>query len=154
MFGVGVRRPENTTLLGGSNYTCHIKSQSFKIAYDKAIITKWSIGKMGHIALPIWDAIPATKSCEGTGGDRFLGWASRPTGNQTLWRSPRWGRWSLLDPDIFRKIGVATLLRRASRTGPRENIVAGVGVVLVSPQNYVISCAFSLTESCSNNVAD
>ena len=28
MFGVGVRRTENVTLLGGSNYTCHIKSQS------------------------------------------------------------------------------------------------------------------------------
>ena len=26
----------------------------------------------------------------------------------------------------------------ASRTGPRGHVVAGVGVVLVSPQNYVI----------------
>ena len=42
----------------------------------------------------------------------------------------------------------------ASRTGPRGNIVAGVGVVLVSPQNYVIPRAFKLTESCSNNVAE
>jgi len=38
--------------------------------------------------------------------------------------------------------------------GPRRNIVAGVGVVLVSPQNHVIPRAFSLTESCSNNVAE
>jgi len=53
MFGVGIPRPENATLLGGPNYTCHIKSQSFKIAYDKAIITKWLIGEMCHIALPI-----------------------------------------------------------------------------------------------------
>jgi len=53
MFGVGIHRPENATLLGRRNYTCHIKSQSFKVAYDKALITKWSIGKMGHIALPI-----------------------------------------------------------------------------------------------------
>jgi len=29
-----------------------------------------------------------------------------------------------------------------------------VGVVLVSPQNYVISRAISLTEHCSNNVAE
>jgi len=42
----------------------------------------------------------------------------------------------------------------ASRTGPRGNIVAGVGVVLVSLQSYVIPSAFSLTESCSNNVAE
>jgi len=42
----------------------------------------------------------------------------------------------------------------ASRTNPRGNIIAGVGVVLVSPQNYVISCTFLLAEPCSNNVAE
>ena len=42
----------------------------------------------------------------------------------------------------------------ASRMGPIGNIVAGVGVVLLSPKNYVIPCAFSLTEPCSNNVAE
>ena len=41
-----------------------------------------------------------------------------------------------------------------SRIGPRGHIIAGVGVVLVSPQNYVIPRAFSLTEPCSNNVAE
>jgi len=34
------------------------------------------------------------------------------------------------------------------------NIVAGVRVVLVSLQNYKIPHAFSLTKSCSNNVAE
>ena len=38
--------------------------------------------------------------------------------------------------------------------GPRRNIIAGVGVVLVSPQNYVIPRVFFLIESCSNNVAE
>jgi ribonuclease HI len=42
----------------------------------------------------------------------------------------------------------------ASRTGPRGNIVAGVGVVLVSPRNYVLPRAFSLTEPCTNNAAE
>ena len=42
----------------------------------------------------------------------------------------------------------------ASRTGLRGIIIAGVGVVLVSPQNYVIPRAFSLIEPCSNNVAE
>jgi len=42
----------------------------------------------------------------------------------------------------------------ASRMGPRENIIAGGGAVLVSSQNYVIPRAFSLTESCSNNLAE
>jgi len=40
-----------------------------------------------------------------------------------------------------------------SRTSPGENIVTGVGVVLISPHNHVIPRAFSLTESYSNNVS-
>ena len=71
MLGIGLRHPENATLLGGPNYTCHIKSQSLKIAYDKAIITKWSIGEMGRLTFPIRDEIHATKGCEGTSGGRF-----------------------------------------------------------------------------------
>ena len=51
----------------------HIKIQSFKIAYDEAIIIEWSIGDIGHITLPIGDAIPAAKSCQGTCSGRFLG---------------------------------------------------------------------------------
>jgi len=65
MFGVSVRRPKDETLPGGLNHLRHIKSQYFKIAYDEAIIAEWSIGEIGHIALLIWDAISATKSCEG-----------------------------------------------------------------------------------------
>ena len=42
----------------------------------------------------------------------------------------------------------------ASRMSPKGHTVAGVGVVLVSPQNYVIPRAISLTEPCSNNVAE
>jgi len=44
------------------------------------------------------------------------------------------------------------LFDSVSRMGPRENIVAGAGVGLVSPQNYVIPRAFLLDESCYNNV--
>ena len=42
----------------------------------------------------------------------------------------------------------------ASRTSPMGNITAGVGVILIFPYNYVIPHAFSLTESCSNNVLE
>ena len=42
----------------------------------------------------------------------------------------------------------------ASRTNPEGNIVAGVEVVLISPHNYVIPYAFSLTKSSSNNVSE
>ena len=41
----------------------------------------------------------------------------------------------------------------ALRTGPEGNVIAGVGVVLISPHNYVIPHAFLLTEPYSNNVA-
>jgi len=43
---------------------------------------------------------------------------------------------------------------RASRIGPKGKIIAGVGVVFISPQNHVLHRAFSLMESCSNNVAE
>ncbi|KAJ6828814.1 uncharacterized protein M6B38_361375 [Iris pallida] len=39
----------------------------------------------------------------------------------------------------------------ASIMGPKGNIVAGVGVVLISPSGLVINRAYSFTESCSNN---
>ena len=42
----------------------------------------------------------------------------------------------------------------ALRIGPKDKIIAGVGVVFISPQNHVLPRAFSLTESCSNNVAE
>jgi len=41
----------------------------------------------------------------------------------------------------------------ASRTGPKGKIIAGVGVVFISPQDHVLPRVFSLTEPCSNNVA-
>ena len=42
----------------------------------------------------------------------------------------------------------------ASRTGPKGNIVAGVGVVLISPQNYVMPRAYSLIKPCTNNAIE
>jgi len=44
MLDVGVCRPEDATLPGGPNHLLHIKSQSFKITYDEAIVAEWSIG--------------------------------------------------------------------------------------------------------------
>jgi len=46
---------------------------------------------------------------------------------------------------------MATLLRRRIKN---RYIIVGVGVVFFSLQNYVIPRAFSLTEPCSNNVAE
>jgi len=53
MLSVSIHRPEDATLLGGPNYTRHIKSQSFRITDDEAIIAEWLIGEISHIALPI-----------------------------------------------------------------------------------------------------
>jgi len=42
----------------------------------------------------------------------------------------------------------------ASRISPARNIIASVGVVLISPHNYVIPHTLSLIEPCSNNVLE
>ena len=42
----------------------------------------------------------------------------------------------------------------ASRAGPKGKIIAVVGVVLVSPQNHILSQQFSTTTPCSNNLAE
>ena len=41
-----------------------------------------------------------------------------------------------------------------SRMGPKCKIVIGVGVVFVSPHNHILPRAFSLMESCFNNVTE
>ena len=42
----------------------------------------------------------------------------------------------------------------ASRIGSKGKIIAGVGVIFDSSENHALPRAFSLTESCSNNVAE
>jgi len=48
MFGVGVRCPENATLLGGPNYPCHIKVNPLRLLMTKPSslngrLAKWAI---------------------------------------------------------------------------------------------------------------
>ena len=47
-----------------------------------------------------------------------------------------------------------TAVKGQALIDPKNRIIAGVGVVFISPQNYVLSRAFSLTEPYSNNVAE
>ena len=42
----------------------------------------------------------------------------------------------------------------ASRTGPKGRIITEAGIVFISPYDHVLPRAYSLTESCSNNVAE
>jgi len=41
----------------------------------------------------------------------------------------------------------------ASRTGPTGKIIAGAGIVFISPKNHVLPRSFSLTKLYSNNIA-
>ena len=49
---------------------------------------------------------------------------------------------------------MANVFDGASRVGSKGKIVAGVGVVFVSPDDHVLPRAFSLMEPCSNNVTE
>ncbi|XP_020245348.1 uncharacterized protein LOC109823478 [Asparagus officinalis] len=42
----------------------------------------------------------------------------------------------------------------AARTSSTSQVIARVGVVFISPQNHILPRAISLTEPCSNNVAE
>jgi len=42
----------------------------------------------------------------------------------------------------------------ASKIGPKGKIIAGVGVVFISPKSHILPRAFSFMESCSNNEAE
>ena len=60
---------------------------------------------------------------------------------------------NLIDASLKEKLWLL-FFNKASRTNPEGNIITGVGVVLISPHNYVILYAFLLTEQSSNNIAE
>jgi len=108
---------------------------------------------MGHIALIVRDAIHAIKGDQRASCGRFLGQSPVPETSK------------LYDdlPDKIAEVNVINasseeqvwqlFFDRASRMSPEGNIIAGVGVILISTHNYVFPLAFSLTEPCSNNVS-
>jgi len=61
MFGIGVCYSENATPFGRPNHKCHIKSQPLEVTHDKAFIIERPASKIGNIAIPIRDALPASK---------------------------------------------------------------------------------------------
>ena len=109
------------------------------ITHDKTIFAKLQISKMAHIALTILDAIHATKGDQTSSCGRFSGRSSNP------------GSSKLYD-DLLDEITVVNVIHvsseeqvwqlffdGASRTSPEGNIIAGVAVVLISLDNYLIS---------------
>jgi len=104
---------------------------------------------MGYFALGIRDTIHAIEGSQMSIYCGFFSWPSSFRILQTLWWSPRWNRWSLYNPCNLRRTNLAAIIWRHIKKGPRGNIIIGVGVVLVSPHNYVIPRAFSLIERAS-----
>jgi len=154
MFGVGIHRPENVTLLVGQ--TIHVIS---KVNPLMLLMTKLSSlnGRLAKWAILLsqyeMQFLPQ-KAMKGQAVADFL--AEHP--------DPRTTKLYENLPDEIAEVCVSQIsfegqvwqlfFDDASRMGPRGNIVVRVGIVLVSPQNYVIPRAFSLTDPCSNNVAE
>ena len=69
---IGLHHLEDATLSCGPAHSCHLQSQSSKIAHDKTLVAKWSIGKIGFIALAIRDVIYVTKAIKGQTMANFL----------------------------------------------------------------------------------
>ena len=109
---------------------------------------------MGYFALAIRDVIHATDGSQRSSRGEFLG--DHPvSGSSKLYDDLSDEIAEVYMTDISPEEQVWQLFfNDTSRTGPRGNIIVGVGVVLVSPYNYVIPSAFLLTEPCSNNVAE
>ena len=63
-------------------------------------------------------------------------------------------RWSYRSQHDFKRWCMANVLWRCIKTASKGKIVAGVGVIFVSPENHVLPRTFSLTEPCSNNVTE
>jgi len=112
------------------------------------------ISEMGYIALTIWDTIHALQGDKCQAVADFL--ADHPVpGSSKLYDDL---------PDEVAEVNMIDVsseepvwqlfFDRALRTSPEGNIVAGVGVVLISLHNYIIPRAFLLTEPWSNNISE
>jgi len=108
---------------------------------------------MGHITLLIRDAIHATKAVKGQSVTDFLIEHLDLRTTKLYEDLPDELAEVYMTQTSFEEHVWQLFFDGASRTGPRENIIVGVRVVLVSSQNYVIPHALS-TELCSNNVAE
>ena len=109
---------------------------------------------MGYITFTVRDAILSTESYERTSSGRLL--AEHPDSKETrLYEDlPNEIVEVYMTQTSFEEQVWQLFFDSASRMGPTRNIVAGVGVVLICSQNYVIPYAFALTKLCSNNVAE
>ena len=154
MLGVGIRHPEDATVLGWSNHTRISKVNPLRLLMKKPSSLNGRLAKWAILLSQYEMQFLSQRAVKGQAVADFL------TEHPDL-------RATKLYEDLPDEVAKVCLTQTsfegqvwqlffddASRTGPRGNIVAGVRVVLVFPQNYVIPHAFSLTEPCSNNVAE
>ena len=150
MLGIGIRSPEDATLLDRPNQTRHIKSQSFKLLMTKSSSLNGRFAKWAILLCQYEIQFLPQKAVKGQAVENFLAEHLDPRTTKLYKDLSDEVTEVCLTQTYFEGQVWQLFFNGASRTGPRGNIVAGVGVVLVPPQNYVIPRAFSLTERCSN----
>jgi len=133
MLGISVHCLEDATLPGGPNHTRHIKIQSFKIAYDEPSSLNDRLAKWAILPSQYEMQFLSQKVVKEQVVAHFL--AEHPDPRMTK-----------LYEDLSDEIAEVCLTQMsleghewqlffngALRTGTRGNIIAGVGVVLISP---------------------
>jgi len=106
---------------------------------------------MGYCPVPVRHALCPSEGSQRSGASDFL--AAHPVSESLKLHVD-------IPDDIFESNMISEdevwkmFFNGASRTSPKGKTIAGVGVVFISPQNLVLPRAFSLTEPCSNNVAE
>jgi len=132
MFGVGVRCPENATLLGGPNYPCYIKINHLRLLMTKPSSLNGRLAKCAILLSQYEMQFLPQKAVKGQAWQIF--WLSIQTqGDQTLWRSLRWSCWSLLNSDIFWRTSLATFLWRRVKNEPVRKYCSRSGCSICLP---------------------
>src|SRR4051812_37512432 len=139
-----VRCPEDAALFDGADYLCRIKDQSSTTSYDQTFHPQWSAHQMGHVVVTIRYTFSVQKATKGQAIADLLTENPRSKSATLFEELPDETaevHSSQVNPTIWQMY-----FDGASRTIPRAGLVAGVGVVFISPQNHVIPRAFSLTD--------
>ena len=106
---------------------------------------------MGLLPFSIRHALCPQKGDQGSIPCRL---SSSSSGSEKLKVSWRYYRWGFRIQYDLRRWVVADVLWWSIKNIPKGKIIAGVGVVFVSPQNHILPRAFSLTMPYSNNAAE
>jgi len=143
MFGIGIRHLEDATLLSGPSHTVISKVNPLRLLMIKPSSLNGQLAKWAKLLSQYEMQFLLQKTVKGQAVADFL--AEHPDPRATILYEdlPDEVAEVCLTQIFFEGQVLQLFFNGASRMGPRGDIVAGVGVVLVSPQNYVIPRAFS-----------